>query len=784
MMARRAAVLGVALSVILASAPAIARGNPACDRSASPSAREHNPNCTIGGSASRILDGRVDDWVGESTRLGGTWQVSRGELVYQDYIYDDYGAQGGAGAEQRAAVAGRTKGTARYPRDESRFANNAADLLQLRLTTVDDDLWGLVRLGALREPDTTVAAIAVDTNGDLSDTTGVWPREAGVATPGADRVITIWADADGTGHGEVVDLASGASTLFDDVAVSTVNEDNAFEFKLPLASMGGTSTWTLWAGTGLWDSDTWMAIPAVAPTATEPGSGSPNTTARLFNVAFRDNERGHYFEDLQAAALEANDIAAFSTEWSPGAADIPYVVQPGRVYEAVVDQGFSIPPLHEGASTEGVPGRASGQVDAYNQSFDFLGRWQPYGVYLPQAWSRSRTWPMLYALHGRGGTHGGYFAYGGNFQQQIGEGHPDDPMVLITPLGRGRSHYDSWGEGDLMAVLDDAIPRFAIDTDRISLAGYSMGGLGIYRLGTLLPDRWASVVSWAGASSELTGNWVTDLVGGGDGRSLGKGNHMPYGNFVHLMGNLRDLPILLQTGSNDELLPITGQIAPHRALDALDYRYAIDVYAGYGHLSWGAFDGPWSGARDWIGTRSRATKPRTITYTFSDSIADPTTAAELGLRYGNAWWVSDLARRDADPSDPEDPYRYGTIAATSRAIAELSPVAVRSRTPRPMPHPHLRAELDWVDGPPQPLSNALDVALTNLSAATIDMAAADLTPAGLSVRLTTDGASVVLLRGTFSRPPIVTGHAVVTIDANGARIETSEAVTVDLAFPA
>ena len=102
MMARRAAVLGVALSVILASAPAIARGNPACDRSASPSAREHNPNCTIGGSASRILDGRVDDWVGESTRLGGTWQVSRGELVYQDYIYDDYGAQGGAGAEQRA----------------------------------------------------------------------------------------------------------------------------------------------------------------------------------------------------------------------------------------------------------------------------------------------------------------------------------------------------------------------------------------------------------------------------------------------------------------------------------------------------------------------------------------------------------------------------------------------------------------------------------------------------------------------------------------------------------
>ena len=89
MMARRAAVLGVALSVILASAPAIARGNPACDRSASPSAREHNPNCTIGGSASRILDGRVDDWVGESTRIGGTWQVSRAVVVVDVILVDE-----------------------------------------------------------------------------------------------------------------------------------------------------------------------------------------------------------------------------------------------------------------------------------------------------------------------------------------------------------------------------------------------------------------------------------------------------------------------------------------------------------------------------------------------------------------------------------------------------------------------------------------------------------------------------------------------------------------------
>lgn len=748
----------------------------------------------------RVLDGHVDDWTGESTLLGGTWQVSNGEFVYQDHIYDDYGAEGGVGAEQRAKIAGQSDGTTRYPTDEDRYANNVADLFQLRLAADGDDLWGLVRLNSLRQPDTTVTAIAFDIDGDLTDTDGRWPREAGVATPGADRVITIWADADGTGRGEVADLETGTTTALTEVAVETGDEDNAFEFVLPRSLIGGT-TWQMWAGSGLWDGDSWMAIGIGAPTATTPGNGNQAMTNRLFNAAFREDEVGPYFEGNQSAALAEDDITGFSAVFSPdGPAEQPYALEGGRTYSAIVEETFSIPPLNEGASYVGASGRATTGIDAYSQRFDTFGRWQPYGVYLPEAWTASATWPALLALHGRGGAHGTYFEFGGGFQRDIGEGHPDDPMVIVSPLGRGRSHYESWGEADVLQVIDDAIDRFAIDTDRVSLGGYSMGGLGVYRLATMYPDRWATAVTWAGASSEYTGVWTACYVcltgdpggvgaafneraGTGGGRGVGSGNHMPTGNYVQLVRNLRHMPVLLQTGTNDEMLPITGQIAPHVALDDLDLRYRIDVYAGYGHLSWGAFD-TWTTARDWIGNRTRVTAPRQIDYRFSDSIADPATSAELGIRYGNAWWVRDLERRDADPTDPEDPYLYGEITAVSQGIADLTHVAVRSSVPSTQQHPHVRRGLDWTAGGPTPIANALDLTLANLASAAVEVGEAGLSPSGLRVQVVSDGPSVVHLRGAFSAlPPVVIGDASVVIDGTGARISVGGSGTVVVTFP-
>src|ERR1051325_9444962 len=86
-----------------------------------------------------VVDGHIDDWVGQATQLGGTSQLSRGELVYQDHLFDDLGPETNQRATQHGTV-GNPKGDYRYPTKEERYGYNAADLQELRLAADNDAL--------------------------------------------------------------------------------------------------------------------------------------------------------------------------------------------------------------------------------------------------------------------------------------------------------------------------------------------------------------------------------------------------------------------------------------------------------------------------------------------------------------------------------------------------------------------------------------------------------------------------------------------------------------------
>src|SRR6476620_5847720 len=51
----------------------------------------------------RTVDGHTDDWTGNLPGFGGAIDYSHGELVYEDHIFDAYGADNGQDA-QRLAV--------------------------------------------------------------------------------------------------------------------------------------------------------------------------------------------------------------------------------------------------------------------------------------------------------------------------------------------------------------------------------------------------------------------------------------------------------------------------------------------------------------------------------------------------------------------------------------------------------------------------------------------------------------------------------------------------------
>jgi hypothetical protein len=382
------------------------------------------PDTPARAGRSRSVDGRVDDWRGATSGYGGTWQVSAGEFVYQDHLFDDLGADTGMRGEQHGTT-GAPKGDYRYPTDEHRYGHNAADLLELRLADDGRHLWVLARLGTLKAPDTTVVAVGLDVDGDKRTGGGNWPHGAGVSATGADVVLTLW----GTG-GTVTRLGEGGGppVPIAHVAAETANAHNAIEARVPRTVLGGAQRLQVWAASGLWDdaASSWTAVPTAPASATAPGGGRVDVESRAFNVAFRDHETGSFMEERQAAALVSGDISEFHAVVDRSlllrGGDAPYEVEPGRFYVAVVDQRFSIPPHHEGLSYDGVPGRFTGAGGAaLTQTFGFYGRHQPYGLYVPSTYGRSARLPAALVLHGHGGSHVTYNAQPG-FLADMGEG--------------------------------------------------------------------------------------------------------------------------------------------------------------------------------------------------------------------------------------------------------------------------------------------------------------------------------------------------------------------------
>src|SRR5690349_19657918 len=87
--------------------------------------------------------------------IAGSTEVCNGVFVYHDYVYDDYGATVGEANAGSTGTLSRTDGNARYTADI-----NSADLTALRLWIAGGQLHVSFELNTLRDPDSTVAALA------------------------------------------------------------------------------------------------------------------------------------------------------------------------------------------------------------------------------------------------------------------------------------------------------------------------------------------------------------------------------------------------------------------------------------------------------------------------------------------------------------------------------------------------------------------------------------------------------------------------------------------------
>jgi predicted esterase len=196
---------------------------------------------------------------------------------------------------------------------------------------------------------------------------------------------------------------------------------------------------------------------------------------------------------------------------------------------------------------------------------------QPMLVKVPDGYAKTKSWPLLVVLHGLGD--------GSIIVPSI------DSMIQIGPFGRGDMWYHGIGEQDVFECIELAKRIFNIDSDRIYLCGFSMGGGGTFDIGLKYPDIWAACVPVCGTM----GN--PDFVANG-----------------------RNLPFWINTGSEDRVVPAKySKRAYETALELGFKHWKYTEYEGMGHSFWV----DWGRIEKWLLTKKRTTSPSAVSFSGS-----------------------------------------------------------------------------------------------------------------------------------------------------------------------
>jgi pimeloyl-ACP methyl ester carboxylesterase len=413
-------------------------------------------------------------------------------------------------------------------------------------------------------------------------------------------------------------------------------------------------------------------------------------SGQVMNVAFRPNDHpgwsedtasaasdtstGSFFEDDQAEALAEGDISRFGH--TVRVRDMKRrrtraaKVKPG-LHERVYTSRYTIPP-GEGMSFEGVPGRGGAENDpklGFEQTFNFLGRYQPYGIYLPK---RKGPHGMQMAFHGSSSNLSALIAQPG-MQEVLGEGMN---RILVTPEGRGT---EGWGsdisERDVIDVMNDVERTYRVDRTRVFAGGYSQGGYVTYRMASLHPHRFAGAIDWVG----FTGD-------GANGSPTGEPSYTAgaIGNGIDLIKNLLNVPTAMMYAAEDELVHVWTAQAMNDAFAATDNLYRFYLHPTATHLTFAATDN-WRKEAEYTRDLRLVRNPPRVVFTTAPFLDAP----KFGIRHDRAYWVSRI-RTSGGEKD------YGTVDLTNAGcggkLPELERVSDAGEDPVPWSSDEQRAK--------------------------------------------------------------------------------------------
>jgi hypothetical protein len=655
-------------------------------------------------------------WKASPILVSGAGSYRSGEYLYQDYLYDDHGArQAPDPADPRSSgdTFSKPSGTYSYPTDPA-YAHNAADFVELRVRPLADATAFRVTLNTLKNPSLVAFSIAI---GGTPGVLQPFPAGANVSAP-ADLFLTVHPAATGM-VGDLVNAATGARVASAPVSIDTARRQ--IEVRVPHTAWDPAGqTVRLAAGVGLWDNaNNHYLLPQPTADATHPGgSGTATNPGAFFNVAFRYDEpmpdvgdpagtaqSAAWWRDKdQGTGLAAGDISAFHADvdfrkLAANTNDDSGVPQSGPIdrilasrFETAQGADFSV------NCFTGDRGTCPGM---------YQGRLQPYAIYVPRKPVPRSGFGMTLLLHSLATNYNQYL--GSRNQSQFGE--RGSGSIVITPEARGPDGgYDSYAAADVFEVWADVARRYKLDPDWTVITGYSMGGIGTFKLAEQFPDLFARAQPTVGDSSD---------------------NNM--------VASLRNIPVLMWNAAADELVPETSYLPTALALDQDGYRYELDVFSGE-HLTL-AINDQYAPAAEFLGTAKVDRNPAHVTYVVDPSLDH----ANLSFVADHAYWLSGLKPRDASQQGTADAFSHSF--GTGDPVASATQLGAGTLTGGNLGTlAFTRNYKTWGPAPPIAPADRIDLTAKNVSALAINVKRAGVS-CNVDLRVTSDGPLTIDLAG-------------------------------------
>lgn len=624
----------------------------------------------------------------EGSWTGGTTEWCDGWLVYRDYVYDDAGAEEG-GMSPHGSGFDRPDGDVDH-RDHGQSLNSA-DLLALRVRARDGELDVRFELNTLFGKDKTIAALAIDADGNQKTGGGPW-KVVDAASEGWEHVYRF---------------------------TKTDVETNVITGRVPLPKVEHTVRFQA---------------------AVALGDGT------VMNVAFRPTDHGRWWEEEQAAALAAGDISRFGATVSRadllGGAHRPAEPPRSGYFERVYRSAY---PISEGVDYAGVAGPTTA-------TYHYLGRHQPYAIYVPPG---PAPHGAQLVLHGSGANHSTVIrsanfqrVMGQELNRilisPLGRG-PDNFYVdwgardTLDALADVLAHYGvdrdrvfisgySMGGAGTMQLATAYPDLFAGAIAWVPFTGDHFNAT------PLAQGRQHGV----GALEPIGGPYFSNDPQARSGYPLGgRGNALDY------MDSLRHVPVGYLFGAADELVRANHAVAVAQRAEELGYPHRVWTHAAE-HFTFIALD-DWRKESKWTAGRLRVRHPARVTYRTNTFLWTP----ELALVPDGAYWVDEIRPRNSS-SKPEGDM---VVDLTSYMCTSGRAATTMQRDAGVDPVPWAGQEAVTTDGVPFRPGDRISGTLTNIASLVIDVRAACLSPSRpIDLDVQTDGPTLV--RFSDGRRPV------------------------------